>query len=121
MADSLTQMTDCQILNTGFPAADAENCCTQTEVITCDENGRVIRLIDEDGFFNTASDIELNFPVDIGDLTELVQISLKSGSRLYGELPISLNKLTKIQIFEVFNSKISGSMVTFDGAVDSLR
>jgi Leucine-rich repeat (LRR) protein len=59
------------------------------------------------------------FPVDIGNLTELITIENKNGE-LEGELPSSIVNLTKLSYFSIQNTRVNGTLPYLMGEMKSL-
>jgi hypothetical protein len=91
--------TDCEILNSGISSISSTACCTETAGIKC-VNGRVTKMY-EFSVFNSISvlnGVDGHLPLEIGNLTELIEIFFWSSDLSAGPVPDSIGLCTRLKL-----------------------
>jgi hypothetical protein len=101
--------TDCEILNSGISSISSTACCTATFGITCVE-GRVIEMY---ALVTLPSSSKLSgvagkMPQELGNLTELVSIDIRSSDLKAGQVPRSIASCTKLKSIIFYLCKLQG-------------
>ncbi|MCB0279760.1 MAG: hypothetical protein KDD94_09675, partial [Calditrichaeota bacterium] len=61
-----------------------------------------------------------NLPVEIGNITELIQLSLQNNPLLTGPIPSGLSSLTELRYLNFSNTNLSGTLSTIIESLDQL-
>jgi Leucine-rich repeat (LRR) protein len=97
-----SELGDPSELSTWLPAT---NCCTWSNVYCDDDNiGRINTI------YLFSLNISAKIPPSLGDLTELTSIQVQNIPGLYGTIPSSFSKLTKLELLDLVNTSISGTI-----------
>jgi hypothetical protein len=117
--------TDCEILNSGIPNIPS-NCCTETPLFYCCTetvrlfcgvscnivcvNGRVTKMYDIkfNPFYSRLSGAKGYLPLQIGQLTELIEFRIDSSDLSAGSIPDSIGLCTKLTKLTLSNCKLGG-------------
>jgi hypothetical protein len=114
--------TDCEILNSGISSISSTTCCTETSGIVC-VNGRVTVMYAVT-VFNSISDIDYvvgKLPLEIGQITELIELNIYSSDLSAGPVPDSIDFCTKLVKLRFYSCKLQGAFPKGLRTLKSLR
>ncbi|XP_078159820.1 polygalacturonase inhibitor 1-like [Carex rostrata] len=84
----------------------ATNCCTWSNVY-CTDTGRIYNI------YLFSLNVSTTIPNSLGDLSELLTIQLQTILGIYGTIPPSFSKLTKLELLDLTNTSVSGPIPDF--------
>ncbi|KAF3336653.1 Polygalacturonase inhibitor [Carex littledalei] len=84
----------------------ATNCCTWSNVY-CSDTGRIGSI------YLFSLNVSTTIPHSLGDLSELQVIQLQNIPGIYGTIPTSFSKLTKLETLDLTNNSVSGPIPDF--------
>lgn len=91
-------------LSTWLPAT---NCCTWSNAYCTDDTSCIYNI------YLIALNVSTTIPRSLGDLPELTTIQLQTIPGLYGTIPSSFSKLTKLELLDITNTSVSDPILDF--------
>ncbi|KAJ3695654.1 hypothetical protein LUZ60_001031 [Juncus effusus] len=82
------------------------NCCAWSNLY-CTDTGRIYNI------YLFSLNVSTKIPYSLGELSELQTIQLQTMPGLYGAVPSSFSKLTKLEILDITGSSVSGPIPDF--------